>query len=162
MTRNELKIDEYLVSKLKIWTHIWRQNNTLFLFLKKGKTKRPYFGISFYSFPRNSFNNYYGKQKRPRAFNSQSGVLSILRTAYVDDTTLFVVKKKSVTVVLQTFECFSHFLGLKPKKSRSEEAIMGVVQRINLKTDTNCMKFAGMWGFSDPHFLAFSRIRTQS
>ena len=60
---------------------------------------------------------------------SQSGVLSILRTAYVDDTILFLVTKKSVKVVIQTFDYLSLFPELKPNKSKSEIAVTGLLKK---------------------------------
>ena len=43
-----------------------------------------------------------------------------LLSAYADDTTFFVTDLASVTIILQTFECFSLFSGLKLNVSKCE------------------------------------------
>ena len=50
-------------------------------------------------------------------------------TAYADDTTLFFLSnEKSVMVVIQIFEHFSIFSGLKPNKSKGEIGGIGVLK----------------------------------
>ena len=74
-------------------------------------------------------------------FNNQ-----FLYTAYAHDTTFFLSNKNPVTEVIQVFEHFSFFSGLKPNKSKFKIAGIGVLKRVqmalcgmecvNLKTNT--------------------------
>ena len=74
-------------------------------------------------------------------FNNQ-----FLCTAYADDTTFFLSYKNSVMEVIQIFEYFSIFSGLKPNKSKCEIASVGVlkvvqmvlcvIECVNLKNNT--------------------------
>ena len=60
---------------------------------------------------------------------NQSGVLSILHTTYVENTILFLLTKKSVEVIIQTFDYLSFFPELKPNKSKSEIAVTGLLKK---------------------------------
>ena len=76
-----------------------------------------------------------------KIFNNQ-----FLYTAYADDTTFCLSNENSVTEVIQIFEHFSTFSGLKPNKSTCEIACTCVLKRVqmalcgmecvNLKTNT--------------------------
>ena len=56
-------------------------------------------------------------------FNNQ-----FLYTTYANDTTFFLSDKNSVTEVIQIFEHFSVFSGLKPNKSKREIAGIGILK----------------------------------
>ena len=56
----------------------------------------------------------------------------ILYTAYADETTFFLKKKKSVKEVLNTFNEFSLFSSLKPNLSKCEIAGVGVLKGVKL------------------------------
>ena len=58
-------------------------------------------------------------------FNNQ-----FLYTAYAHDTTFFLGNKNPVTEVIQVFEHFSFFSGLKPNKSKFKIAGIGVLKRV--------------------------------
>ena len=88
-------------------------------------------------------------------FNNQ-----FLYNAYADYTTFFLIDQNSVTEVLNIFEHFSIFSGLKPNKSKCEMAGTGVLkeahmalcgmERVNLKNST--IKILGI------HFLYSKRL----
>ena len=56
-------------------------------------------------------------------FNNQ-----FLYIAYADDTSFFLINENSVTEVIQIFEHFSVFSGLKPNKSKREIAGIGILK----------------------------------
>ena len=56
-----------------------------------------------------------------------------LYTAYAVDTTIFSLSNNnSVTVVIQVFEQFSNFSGLKPHKSKCEIVGIGVPKGVRM------------------------------
>ena len=55
---------------------------------------------------------------------------SFLYTAYADDTTFFLEDKQSVTEVMNTFDKFSLFSGLKPNRSKCEIAGIGALKGV--------------------------------
>ena len=60
-------------------------------------------------------------------FNNQ-----FLYTTYANDTTFFLSDKNSVTEVIQIFEHFSVFSGLKPNKSKCKIASIGVLKGVQM------------------------------
>ena len=61
-------------------------------------------------------------------FNNQ-----FLYTTYADDNTFFLSDENSVTEVIQIFEHFSIFSGLKPNKSKCEVAGIGVLKEVQME-----------------------------
>ena len=57
---------------------------------------------------------------------------TILYTAYVDDTTFFLKDTKSVIELMNIFDTFSKFSGLKPNKSKCEIAGIGVLKGVQV------------------------------
>ena len=55
-----------------------------------------------------------------------------LHTAYADDTTFFLKDKKSLIEVMKVFDIFSYFSGLKPNKSKCENAGIGALKGVKL------------------------------
>ena len=53
---------------------------------------------------------------------------TFLYTAYADDTTFFLKDKKSVIDLMNIFDTFSKFSGLKPNKSKCEIAGLGALK----------------------------------
>ena len=58
---------------------------------------------------------------------------TFLYTAYADDTTFFLKDKESVKKVMNVFDTFSIFSGLKPNKSKCEIAGIGVLKGVSME-----------------------------
>ena len=57
---------------------------------------------------------------------------TFLYTAYADDTTFFLKDKKSVIELMNIFDTFSRFSGLKPNKSKCEIASLGALKGVQV------------------------------
>ena len=57
---------------------------------------------------------------------------TFLYTAYADDTTFFLKDTKSVIELMNIFDTFSKFSGLKPNKSKCEIAGIGVLKGVQV------------------------------
>ena len=57
---------------------------------------------------------------------------TFLYTAYADNTTFFLKDEKSVIELMKTFNVFSTFSGLKPKKGKCEIAGLGALKGVKL------------------------------
>ena len=57
---------------------------------------------------------------------------TFLYTAYADDTTFFLKDKKSVIELMNIFDIFSKFSGLKPNKSKCEMAGLCALKRLQV------------------------------
>ena len=57
---------------------------------------------------------------------------TFLYTAYADDTTFFLKDTKSVIELMNIFNTFSKFSGLKPNKSKCEIAGIGALKRVQV------------------------------
>ena len=61
-------------------------------------------------------------------------------TAYADDTTFFLKDTKSVIYLMNIFDTFSKFSGLKPNKSKCEIAGIGAMKRLQVAlSDMRCV-----------------------
>ena len=69
---------------------------------------------------------------------------TFLYTAYVDDTTSFLKDKESVKKVINVFDTFSIYSGLKPNKSKCEIAGIGVLKGVSI----NGSLWNGMYEFN--------------
>ena len=58
---------------------------------------------------------------------------TFLYTAYADDTTLFLKDKKSVKKVMNVFDTFSIYSGLKPNRSKCEIAGISVLKGVSME-----------------------------
>ena len=58
---------------------------------------------------------------------------TFLYTAYADDTTFFLKDKESVKKVMNVFDTFSIFSGLKPNKSKCDIAGIGVLKGVSME-----------------------------
>ena len=58
---------------------------------------------------------------------------TFLYTAYADDTTFFLKDKESVKKVMNVFDTFSIYSGLKPNKSKCEIADIGVLKGVAME-----------------------------
>ena len=58
---------------------------------------------------------------------------TFLYTAYADDTTFFLKDKESVKKVMNVFDTFSFYPGLKPNKSKCEIAGIGVLKGVAME-----------------------------
>ena len=58
---------------------------------------------------------------------------TFLYTAYADDTTLFLKDKKSVKKVMNVFDTFSIYSGLKLNKSKCEIAGIGILKGVSME-----------------------------
>ena len=58
---------------------------------------------------------------------------TFLYTAYADDTTFFLKDKESVKKVMNVFDTFSIYSGLKPNKSKCEIAGIGVLKGVSVE-----------------------------
>ena len=58
---------------------------------------------------------------------------TFLYTAYADDTTFFLKDKESVKKVMNVFDTFSIYSGLKPNKSKFEIAGIGVLKGVSME-----------------------------
>ena len=54
-------------------------------------------------------------------------------TAYADDTTFFLKDKESVKKVMNVFDTFSIYSGLKPNKSKCEIAGIGILKGVSME-----------------------------
>ena len=57
---------------------------------------------------------------------------TFLYTAYADDTTFFLKDKESVKKVMNVFDTFSIYSGLKPNKSKCEIAGIGILKGVSM------------------------------
>ena len=57
---------------------------------------------------------------------------TFLYTAYADDTTFFLKDKKSVKELMNIFDTFSRFSGLKPNESKREIASIGALKGVQV------------------------------
>ena len=68
---------------------------------------------------------------------------TFLYTGYADDTTFFLKDKESVKKVINVFDTFSIYSGLKPNKSKCEIASIGVLKRVSMEVcGMECMNLA--------------------
>ena len=58
---------------------------------------------------------------------------TFLYTAYADDTTFFLKDKESVKKVMNAFDTFSIYFGLKPNNSKCKIAGIGVLKGVSIK-----------------------------
>ena len=58
---------------------------------------------------------------------------TFLYTAYTDDTTFFLKDKESVKKVMNVFDTFSIYSGLKPNKSKCKIAVIGVLKWVSME-----------------------------
>ena len=58
---------------------------------------------------------------------------TFLYTAYADDTTVFLKDKESVKEVMNVFDTFSIYSGLKPNKSKCKIAGIGVLKGVSME-----------------------------
>ena len=58
---------------------------------------------------------------------------TFLNTAYADDTTFFLKDKESVKKVMNVFNTFSIYSGLKPNKSKCKNAGIGVLKGVSME-----------------------------
>ena len=56
-----------------------------------------------------------------------------MHTAYANDTTFFLKDKESVKKVMNVFDTFSIYSGLKPNKSKCETVDVGVLKRVSME-----------------------------
>ena len=57
---------------------------------------------------------------------------TFLYTAYADDTTFFLKDEKSVVELMNIFDTFSKFSGLKPNKSKCDIAGLGALKGVQV------------------------------
>ena len=58
---------------------------------------------------------------------------TFLYTAYVDDTNFFLKDKESVKKVINVFDAFSFYSGLKPDESKCEIVDIGVLKKVSIE-----------------------------